>query len=162
MPATASVIDPADHVDWAEEVGAAIAATFFRPRSADWEDVRAEAVLVLFEKARRPTAEGGFDPAMVPRGGDFGGAFRGWCHPSIRGRCARRAQELRGGGTFWTTRKPKEAPTAGGSVDDLDGTATDPRDYGAAPDYTAEGDGADHVPCGRRLARSLSARSKSA
>jgi hypothetical protein len=43
-----------------------------------------------------------------------------------------------------------------------DGAAIDPRDYGAAPDYAGEGDGAKYVPPGRRLARSLSPRSRSA
>jgi len=125
--AAASIIDPREHVDWAERIGHGVARHHgFRAGSVQWEDVRAEAVQVVIEKARRPAAEGGFDPAMVPPGGDFGGAFRGWAKPSVRARCDQEAVRLKNGGTFHrrqaSEREPVRltslfAPAAGGDGD---------------------------------------------
>lgn len=111
---TACVIDPQAHVDWAERVGDGIARHYgFRRRSPGWEDIRAEAVVVVFEKAPE------FDPARVPPDGDFDGAFRGWAHPTVRGRCQREAIRQRNGGTYRTRREEDhDGPVAVGGMDD--------------------------------------------
>jgi hypothetical protein len=97
-------IDPAPHIDWAERVGGSIAAAYrFPPHSADREDVRAYAVLVMVQKAKD------YDPARLPPGGDHAKAFRGWCHPTLKSECVREAKRLRNGGTYHT-RRDESAP----------------------------------------------------
>ncbi|HEX4608003.1 MAG TPA: hypothetical protein VH092_07345 [Urbifossiella sp.] len=149
MPAAIEV-DPADHTDWAEEVGAGVARYFgFRPRSPEWEDIRGEAVLTMLEKATT------FDPRFVPPGGDPGGAFRGWAHPSVRGRCAREAERQRNGGTYHTARATPAlaaVPLPDYLADDSD---AEPEDPPASPGYDRPAAPAPAAPAGRRLAHAL-------
>lgn len=100
MEPTAPTIDVLNHRAWAEGVAIGVARAFrFNSRSQEAADLKAVAVLVLVEKARR------FDASKVPPGGDPDGQFRGYCHPDVQGQCRREARRLRNGGTYKTRRE---------------------------------------------------------
>lgn len=114
-----------DQVAWAAQIGRKVAREFgYRDQERD--DLVGVAWEMLCNLYRRPP-EGtwnkkrkayirlGFDVSQVPEGGDPEGQFRGWSHPWIWKKCVRAALEMRGGGTFRSTR-PENAP---GKVMDL-------------------------------------------
>lgn len=89
------VFDGVTHLQWAENIGRAIAhAKGFLPRSQEEHDLVSAAHLLLCRRATTFAAE------RVPLGGSAAGLFRGFCHQSIKWECLREASRMRAGGTF--------------------------------------------------------------
>jgi DNA-directed RNA polymerase specialized sigma24 family protein len=91
------LIDASAHEAWARKVAIGVSRYCgYRPGTAECDDLVQVAMLHLYRLAPK------FDATRVPKGGDPGGQFRGWCHPFLRAECLREGRRMRGGGTYRT------------------------------------------------------------
>lgn len=82
---------------WARAIARGIRHHYrFQCHSQEEQELEAVAYYMLCRCLKK------FDLSRVPPGGDVDGAFRGWCHPFIRGECQCEARRLRNGGTYNT------------------------------------------------------------
>jgi hypothetical protein len=92
--------DMARNIKWAKAIARGIRKHYrFLTASQEERDLEGVALQTMWKCA------GKFDPSRVPEGGSFDGAFRGWCHPFIKGDVQREARRLRNGGTYHTRRE---------------------------------------------------------
>lgn len=110
------VIDPTEHVAWAQEIGRKVRARYKFPKdSAEQEDLESVAVLELLTCAKK------FDASFMTDGSNLTDAFRGWAHMCIVGQCSREARRMRNGGTYNTRKERKGealvAENLGGDAD---------------------------------------------
>lgn len=90
----------AKNIKWARAIARGIRRHYrFLTASQEERDLEGVALQTMWKCA------GKFDPSKVPAGGDYAGAFRGWCHPFIKGDVQREARRLRNGGTYHTRRE---------------------------------------------------------
>lgn len=87
----------AELLKWARVIARGVSDAFgFSRGSQEQKELEAFALAALWDRA------GTFDPARVPPGGDFVGAFKGYAHPSLNFGCRQHADRLRNGGTYHT------------------------------------------------------------